>query len=234
MIPIRRSSRGGFGAALGVVLGFLVIALIIVLGTDSLNRGSRNTLARVVGRARALAIAQQAIDEAFFSSRGQKMLESLLTASLGSSKGTPDLDRLVVTINSLELDDPAGPPEVPDGTDLVVVAPSPDTTVNFRGVSRRFAPEILRKVLTAEPVRVKDVILRPVLFTRRESRDPKLQGLARAEVSVSYRHKTETYQVHLVVERCFQLKQESVDEDSKKWCVATDPEAWRTGAGYES
>lgn len=56
--------RGGIGTTFGIVLTLIGIILLIVLGVDILNRGSRWTMEKAFATSRSIDIASQAIEEA--------------------------------------------------------------------------------------------------------------------------------------------------------------------------
>lgn len=55
--------RGGIGTTFGIVLTLVGIVLLIVLGVDLINRGSRWTMEKAFATSRAIDVANQAIDE---------------------------------------------------------------------------------------------------------------------------------------------------------------------------
>jgi hypothetical protein len=87
----RVTSRAGFGTTTTFVLVIIGIALLLLLGGDMLSRGSRINIERAYATGQLLRVGRMALDEAFTSDKGKKVLADAMLKGIANAPGGPGM-----------------------------------------------------------------------------------------------------------------------------------------------
>jgi hypothetical protein len=217
----------GFGTTIGIVLAIVGLALIFILTSDMIGRGSRITFERAIYAARATVIAEEAITEVCFTPANRQRFLDALVDTLNAQASTPGdaiLTGLLAYLNPRPV-----PPAVRDPSTIwnatdVDLAPKgfpgvwlvqppydptgPVTKVAFGRGSREWEATEVKKLreeefrgirLTIGPVKV-----RPVHFVVQTERGG--WGVVRSEVSVKVPLSRGTFLRRVTIDREFELR----------------------------